>query len=728
MESRFVHFCRSVHAACQELHRQLTLDWDGALPRPKSLDDTLERLERRTARAEVRILVIGPLKSGKSTLMNVLLENPCVSQISPLPSYPCYVEVRDLRRGSFGDPEEEPRSLFYRMGEEDGTPEEYSLEEGLEKLNVLLDDFIACADDTQIEYSQVVQKIDFWAGGSPPEFYNGISAVLVDSPGLFFRARFDKAFLDFNAGASAEGGEQSNYSRIATTLLENSDVVVFVIRPEHLFFHMIAKYLRDFTMTPRVRVFILVNASSSSKTQEGGQILDFDQVAHSDRFLTYFEKHSADRDLLKALSGQSDAISMHFADLLEASHNILVEPANKDRYLRETKTGQTIARIRNYLFQNVLPEKKIENLTGCVRAVLGAAEEYLREARFEEECRKEQGGDRLAAIRARCDEHYRTRQSLQRELEAESRRLDPLREKIRLVAEGSPLERSQDGETRGALELLRQLARVDIPGRLHNSLAELPAKDAIRAAYAAWREGQCGPRCLRRLAEAVWSYGNGGNESLAGLQKKAVREMYAFLVGKAAMTLTLDRLREVNSEILRPPDSLPPNPMLATAPPLLPFERVRALGFLWTKFDPLLLWGEDGERVISTGDQLEFLARKQEAFVDAIWGAAWRLEEHFQPERVREKAVAAYTAEFWRKWESILREELAREEQFPLLNAKIDAETKALEKATSERLALERALSEVDSRLESIDIRLREVAAITANLLPSTWLVAARSA
>src|ERR687891_227466 len=133
-------FTDAAYKACRKIEELVTLSDKAAGRLPQSLARNLRFLNARTKKAEVRVLILGPLKSGKSTLMNVLTENPRVSQISPLPAYPCFVEVRDLERDQTGEAVEEPKSLFYKPGRK--APEELTLERGLVRLNVLLEEFM----------------------------------------------------------------------------------------------------------------------------------------------------------------------------------------------------------------------------------------------------------------------------------------------------------------------------------------------------------------------------------------------------------------------------------------------------------------------------------------------------------------------------------------------------------------------------------------------------------
>ncbi len=101
------HLCARVQRLHADL-RALLGDDVGTNDAGKQLVADLASLSNRTRRPEIRILIVGPLKSGKSTLMNVLLRNANVSQVNALPAYPCAVEVRDLERDEAGRPIRSP--------------------------------------------------------------------------------------------------------------------------------------------------------------------------------------------------------------------------------------------------------------------------------------------------------------------------------------------------------------------------------------------------------------------------------------------------------------------------------------------------------------------------------------------------------------------------------------------------------------------------------------------
>ena len=188
---------------------------------PPELRESLAMLEDRTARPEVRILVLGPLKSGKSTFMNVIARSPRVSQVSPLPAYPGIVEISDLDDEQAGGDDPAKVSIFYKGGVAQAP---VPLDQGMRKLDDLLEEYVQAESDGEPQYERVVQKVRLNVAKGQ------LGLVLIDSPGLLF------------------GG--THYSEKTKRLIDGADLIVFVIRPEQLFFAAVKDYLDDWSATP----------------------------------------------------------------------------------------------------------------------------------------------------------------------------------------------------------------------------------------------------------------------------------------------------------------------------------------------------------------------------------------------------------------------------------------------------------------------------------------------
>ena len=186
------------------------------------LGEDLLELRQRTERPEVRVLVLGPLKAGKSTFMNALVRRADASQVSVLPAFPCYVEVRDVERDSSGHPTQPERSVLYNRG---GKPvEQLTLADCQLRLDELLRAYLradspAVKARLQDSCTRVTQFIDL--GGSP----EGLDVTLVDSPGLFFDTTVDDEILRSTQATTPTATDNSvEYSSVSRSLYGLADV------------------------------------------------------------------------------------------------------------------------------------------------------------------------------------------------------------------------------------------------------------------------------------------------------------------------------------------------------------------------------------------------------------------------------------------------------------------------------------------------------------------------
>ena len=75
-------------------------DVKALLPTVLDVRHHLTTLADKVAEQQAYVLIFGPLKSGKSTLMNAI-SGAYVSEVTALPAYPCMVYVRDADTKAF---------------------------------------------------------------------------------------------------------------------------------------------------------------------------------------------------------------------------------------------------------------------------------------------------------------------------------------------------------------------------------------------------------------------------------------------------------------------------------------------------------------------------------------------------------------------------------------------------------------------------------------------------
>ncbi len=720
-----VRFCEVALVALREARETLAgcpLE-DGF---PPELREGYADLYPRTKRPEVTALVLGPLKAGKSTLLNVLARTPHISQISQLPAYPCFIEVRNLERDKNGHPVEEPRSIFYRRG---NTPaEELSHGEGIKLLDSLLDDFIRDGRRAVIEYERVVQKVDLPSGVS------GVELTLVDSPGLFFDRRVDDTF--FGDSADEEGLPTTGYSDVSNILYDVADVVIFVLRPEQLFFHNVSGYLRHFARRSKMRVFILVNASTHSKTQEGDQIIDFDQVERQDEVREYFLQHIADASLVEEIRKET-RVSLHFADLLDAATAHFTPDGDLGAFA-SSRSGESLDRIRDYLFGSDLARYKIEDLSQSIRDLLDRSRDHFRDLRLA--CLTELSGferqsqalaPSVDASRAELDAVVSRRDEAEGRVQATRTRLEITR---LFVEEGKLPEESDD-------PVLNEFVRLNDTIPLPESSFEEAARTArdrahslVTNVYEKWRDGDYGPRSLKSLAEAIWeSKVEDDALSLRSYSEKAVLACFREVVGHEERTLSspemLDALSRVDPGRFEVRSA---NPMLSEkSVPLLDFPArwTFRLGFWRNGFriTPGSLWGLDGQRVIRDGEEEKVLYSERKAILNQIWNGPWRLGRCFSSDHLQSVARRIMMAKIGRSWGVRISEELAQSEKD---HHKLAAEAEAAQQDHNNRLEKADSLEEIiqegldtvedlETRISILSGRIRALETVSVQVFPA---------
>lgn len=238
------------------------------------------------------VLIFGPLKSGKSTLMNALAKS-YVSEVSALPAYPCLVFVSAAAQ------------RHYALTHYDGSIEQFddpvSLERALTKGFDDLADRIRRTEvagqsfDPQQHFQDAVRRVDVRL---PAPDLQKSGAVLVDTPGLYSRMRFgyDQMTRDFrNAAACA----------------------VFVVRSDNLFLdHVFDEFER--LLAQFSRIFLVVNIDKNKlDLRPDGTLVPSLEQRDPDRIVATFERLAMSAALKDALG--DGRLRVYPVDLLRAA-------------------------------------------------------------------------------------------------------------------------------------------------------------------------------------------------------------------------------------------------------------------------------------------------------------------------------------------------------------------------------------------------------------------------
>lgn len=218
------------------------MDRPSIQPVLSNLQDNQHRLKILLDKARQQntyLVIFGPLKSGKSTLMNAV-SGAYVSEVTSLPAYPCLVYVRQGESRGFSTTAFNGDSTEYASREQ--------LLGTLEAAHEELAKRIRKADqDNQpfnpvTDFDSAIRRIDFTM---PAPYLRESGTILVDTPGLYTKMRYD-------------------YGRLTRDFRDTAACAVFVVKTDNLFFEQV---FEEFTDLLKVfsRVFLVVNIDSSKQ-------------------------------------------------------------------------------------------------------------------------------------------------------------------------------------------------------------------------------------------------------------------------------------------------------------------------------------------------------------------------------------------------------------------------------------------------------------------------------
>lgn len=199
------------------------------------LDSLISKVEQQQA----YLIIFGPLKSGKSTLMNAI-SAAYVSEVTSLPAYPCLVHVKHGDENSF---------VAWRYnGEKLKFPDNASLQAVIKKSHATLAERLREAEeagetfDPGVHYPEAIRRVDV---SLPARNLKDSLTVLVDTPGLYTRMKF-------------------GYNLMTREFRNSAACAVFVVKTDNLFLEQV---FEEFTELLDLfsRIFIVVNIDGSKR-------------------------------------------------------------------------------------------------------------------------------------------------------------------------------------------------------------------------------------------------------------------------------------------------------------------------------------------------------------------------------------------------------------------------------------------------------------------------------
>jgi len=270
----------------------------------------IEVLVNKVAEQQAYVLIFGPLKSGKSTLMNALAST-YVSEVSSLPAYPCMVYLSHSDERQFditrynGKRERftDPTALYVHINRAHGELAE-RIREAEERGGTF---------DPAMHFPEAIRKIDVRI---PAGDLHNSGAVLVDTPGLYSRMKF-------------------GYDRMTREFRDSASCAIFIVKSDNLFLEQVFAEFEDL-LDLFSRIFLVVNLDTSKRdlSPDGSLIPSLEQEDPL-RIIDAFENLAMSAPLKAA--ADSGRLRIYPVDLLlAASARLKGEPVAEN----ETARGQ----------------------------------------------------------------------------------------------------------------------------------------------------------------------------------------------------------------------------------------------------------------------------------------------------------------------------------------------------------------------------------------------------
>ncbi len=203
------------------------------------LGHQMQVLADKVAEQQAYVLIFGPLKSGKSTLMNGL-SGAYVSEVTSLPAYPCMVYVSHAEKREFVVQD-------YRSSKK-SFADPAALRMHIARAHTDLADRIREAEtageafDPSIDFTAAIRRVDVKV---PAKDLAESGAVLVDTPGLYSRMKF-------------------GYDRMTRDFRNVAACAIFVVKSDNLFLEQV---FQEFTELLELfnRIFLVVNLDTTKR-------------------------------------------------------------------------------------------------------------------------------------------------------------------------------------------------------------------------------------------------------------------------------------------------------------------------------------------------------------------------------------------------------------------------------------------------------------------------------
>jgi len=365
-----------------------------ALPLLRDVQHQFEQLVEKVENQHAFVLIFGPLKSGKSTLMNALA-GAYVSEVSALPAYPCLVYVGDGEENSFEVTRYNGRSQNVRDGA--------SLQRMVDHDHVRLASALRGVEERGEDFDpaqhlpEAIRCIDVRL---PATGLAESGSILVDTPGLYSRMRF-------------------GYDRMTRDFRNSAACAVFVVKTDNLFLEQVFDEFNEL-LDLFSRIFLVVNIDATKRDlSERGELIPSLEQREPERVVNAFEEFSMSAPL-KAAAAEG-RLQIYPIDLMRAAQRRLRNGDGKKGEGNAAPSSPVDARFDD--FQHDLTEylNSAEYLVAFMTDSIHRGETLLRDLRTVLEDKPEVPALRanLSRIEASFETADRKHQAVQRMLKSE---------------------------------------------------------------------------------------------------------------------------------------------------------------------------------------------------------------------------------------------------------------------------------------------------------------------
>jgi hypothetical protein len=247
------------------------------------------------------LLIFGPLKSGKSTLMNAI-SGSYVSEVTSLPGYPCLVYVSHAEQAHFSVTRYNGRQTVFANGR--------MLKDVIADSHIALAQQIRTTEerggefDPRTHFTEAIRRVDV---KMPVQSLAESSTVLVDTPGLYSRMNF-------------------GYDVLTREFRDSAACAVFVVKTDNLFLEQVFAEFNQL-LDLFSRIFLVINVDSQKRDlQSDGTLRPSAESQEPEKIIEAFKTLSMAGPLRKAY--EDKRVRIHAVDLMNAASARLTQNGN----------------------------------------------------------------------------------------------------------------------------------------------------------------------------------------------------------------------------------------------------------------------------------------------------------------------------------------------------------------------------------------------------------------